>query len=311
MPCSSSPRGRDPAVRRLGEPRHPRVPGRRALHRQHLQPRRRRPVRLHGPRRRRRRLPGPRRGPGTHPFMDTSSEVSAALDALRAAVPAAHRLGVTLTRDTFVTGFAQGGQVSTALARALRHGADRRFTVRAVAPVSAPSTSSTSSSPAWSTAGHGTSAASSTRRTSSSPRTGRTLLRGPAEVFRAPYAEKIESLFDGDHPEPDIFEELPATVRELVTDAFLEQLERPTGAFLEAVRAVDGTCDWKPAAPVRLYTSTGNPDVPVGNTTSCAADLTAHGARVQVVDQGADVDHFGSFTKSAPRIAEWFATFDR
>ncbi|MGW7380047.1 hypothetical protein [Streptomyces sp. NPDC054794] len=90
-----------------------------------------------------------------------------------------------------------------------------------------------------------------------------------------------------------------------MTDDYYRRLTHPTGAFRAALRANDHTCDWKPAAPVRLYAGAKDTDVPIGNARTCARTLAGEGARVRVLNQG-DVDHVGSYVAALPRIVRWF-----
>jgi hypothetical protein len=125
----------------------------------------------------------------------------------------------------------------------------------------------------------------------------------PSEVFRAPYDQVADSLFDSDHREADVVAALPGTPRELFTDEFLARLEHPTGALAEVLAANDDPCRWRPAVPVRLYAGTADRDVVFSNAESCETDLRARGTRdVRVVNVG-DVDHFGSAMAALPRIA--------
>ncbi|RCH69376.1 alpha/beta hydrolase [Streptomyces sp. SDr-06] len=246
------------------------------------------------------------KGPGHHPYMDTASSVSASLDMLRATRTAARELGRPLTGDVYGTGFSQGGQVAMALGKALSQGADAHFRLKALAPVSGPYDIEGQEVPAlfdgrvndisgvlymsyWLTAQNRL----------------HPLYKDPAEAFRAPYAGVVEGLLDGTHTEEQILGALPGTVKDLLTPAFYERLRHPDGALLDAMRENDHTCDWKPSVPLRLYTASGDTDVPIANTRSCARQLAAHGKKAPVVDQGA-VDHNGAFRKSAPQIVRLF-----
>ncbi|MFI0515621.1 hypothetical protein ACH3Y9_39535 [Streptomyces sp. WSLK1-5] len=115
----------------------------------------------------------------------------------------------------------------------------------------------------------------------------------------------MESLLDGSHEQEGVVRGLVPAVERLLTPAFRERLRHPSGALLDAMRAADHTCDWKPRVPVRLYAASGDTDVPLGNTRTCARTLAGQGARVRVVDQGA-VDHFGSVLVSAPQVVRFF-----
>ncbi|WP_329383565.1 alpha/beta hydrolase [Streptomyces sp. NBC_01351] len=245
-------------------------------------------------------------GPGPHPYVDTASSVTASVDMLRAARTAGERLGRTVTRDVYATGFSQGGQVAMALGRELsRPGSG--FRLRALAPMAGPYDLSGSEVPGIVDG-------------RVAPRTAvfylsyfltaqnklHPLYKDPAEVFRAPYAQAVEDLFDGTHREEEIVNALPATPQELLTPEWYENIRAPRGELRTALKANDGACDWKPAAPVRLYTGAADTDVPIANTRACAADLARHGVRARIVDQGPDADHFTTAIRSAPQVARWF-----
>ncbi|MFJ8824821.1 alpha/beta hydrolase family protein [Streptomyces sp. NPDC102467] len=250
-------------------------------------------------------------GAGPHPYMDTASSVTASLDMLRAARHAADRLGRPLTGDVYATGFSQGGQVAMALGRALDSGADRHFRLRALAPVSGPYDLTGVEIPAlFDGRINDTSALFYVSYFLVAQNRLHPLYKDPRDVFRAPYADRVEALFDGDHTEEDVVKELPAhaTLKELLTPEFYARMKHPTGALKAVLEANDGTCAWKPDVPVRLYAAAGDTDVPIGNARSCAAQLKRAGVRgpVPVLDQGA-VDHFGGFQKAAPQVVRFFA----
>ncbi|CAM5387394.1 hypothetical protein SXANM310S_05782 [Streptomyces xanthochromogenes] len=245
-------------------------------------------------------------GPGRHPYMDTASGVSASLDMLRAARTAARQLGRPLTGDVYGTGFSQGGQVAMALGRALSRGADAHFRLKALAPVSGPYDIAGQEMPGLfdgrvnDTSGVLYLAYWLTAQNRLHP-----LYQDPGEAFREPYARVVEGLIDTRHTTEEVLGALPGTVKELLTPGFSARLQRPRGALLDAMRDNDRTCDWKPDVPVRLYTASGDTDVPMGNTLSCARQLAGHGKKAPVTDQGA-VDHNGAFRKSVPQIVRLF-----
>ena len=249
-------------------------------------------------------------GCGAHPYLDAASEASASLDMLRAARDVATRQGRGLERQVLVTGFSQGGQAAMALGRQLQRGADPYLRLGALAPISGTydlrraqlpaSLSGDSLDPrvsafnlayatvAWNRLHH--------------------LYKEPSEVFQAPYDATVEQLFDGSHDESDIFPQLPASPEELVTPRYLHWLKHPSGALLRAIRAADGTCDWAPDVPIRLYGASGDEQVTYGNTRNCVRALRARGARPQVVDYGtgSGTDHFATLHRALPDTLHWF-----
>jgi pimeloyl-ACP methyl ester carboxylesterase len=245
-------------------------------------------------------------GPGPHPYMDTASSVTASVDMLRAARTAAGRLGRPLTGDVYATGFSQGGQVAMALGKALHQGADRHFRLKALAPVSGPYDLEGQEMPAlFDGRVNDVSGVVYTAYWLVAQNRLHPLYKDPSDAFRAPYASRVESLLDGSHQQEDVIRGLAPSVRQLLTPAFYERLRHPSGAVLDAMRAADHTCAWKPDVPVRLYAGDGDTDVPIGNTRACARTLAGQGTRVRVVDQGA-VDHFGSAVVSAPQVVRFF-----
>ncbi|MGV9850296.1 alpha/beta hydrolase [Streptomyces sp. NPDC003442] len=245
-------------------------------------------------------------GPGPHPYMDTRSAVTASVDMLRAARTATNRLGRPLTGDVYATGFSQGGQVAMALGRALERGADQHFRLKGLAPVSGPYDLEGQEVPAlFDGRVNDTSGVLYISYWLVAQNRLHHFYKDLGEVFRAPYASRVESLFDGRHDEEEVVKGLASSVKQLLTPAFYDRLRHPAGPLLDAMRSADHTCDWTPDAPVRLYAGAADTDVPIGNARSCALQLAAHQAHVPVVNQG-DVDHFGSFATSAPQVARWF-----
>ncbi|MFF1919968.1 alpha/beta hydrolase [Streptomyces sp. NPDC058221] len=246
------------------------------------------------------------KGPGLHPYMDTGSGVTASLDMLRASRTAALRLGRPLTGDVYASGFSQGGQVAMALGKALEGGADRRLTLRALAPVSGPYDLEHAETPAiFDGRVNDTSALFYMTYFLTAQNRLHPLWKDPSEAFREPYADIVDDLFDTNHFEEEIIPALPATLKELLTDEYYEKIQHPTGALLAVIRAQDGNCAWKPDVPVRLYSSSGDTDVPIANARSCAADLAKRGVRAPVIDQGT-TSHNETYLKSGPQIVRWF-----
>lgn len=246
------------------------------------------------------------KGPGFHPYMDTRSAVTATLDMLRASRTAAQRLDRPLTGDVYASGFSQGGQVAMALGKALEGGADRRFTLRALAPVSGPYDIEHAEMPGtFDGSINDTSALFYMTYFLTAQNRIHPLWKDASEAFREPYADIVEGLFDSGHTEEEIFMSLPGTLKELLTDDYYEAIQHPTGALLDAVRAQDGNCAWKPDVPVRLYSSSGDTDVPIANARNCAADLAKRGVRAPVIDQGS-TSHNETYLKSGPQIVRWF-----
>jgi dienelactone hydrolase len=245
-------------------------------------------------------------GPGPHPFLHAASEATASVDLLRASLTIAARHGRRLDPQVFVTGFSQGGQAAMALGRVLQQGADPRFSLGALAPVSGtydvagaelPAIFSGQITPlsatyylpylllAWNRIYH--------------------LYRQPSQAFRAPYDQTMPIPYDGYHTSDQVTAGDAPTLSALLTPEFLGLLQHPAGALLRGLRINDATCDWQPHVPVRLYAASGDRDSVIANAWHCQAALRAHGADVPVIDVG-PVDHNNSLALALPKLLAWF-----
>jgi len=247
-------------------------------------------------------------GPGLHPYLDVADATDASVDMLEAARTAGNRLGRQLRQNVLVTGFSQGAVVAMGLGRALQAGATPGLRLAAVAPISGPYHLQNAEIPAAFTISQ-LDKADATYYVAYLLTAWQRVYRiydNPAEVFQAPYDKTVPPLYDGQHDERAIFPNLPATPQQLLTPAYLRQIEHPTGRLLAALRANDNTCsDWRPRVPVRFFFADGDEQVAPANTTQCRQDFTARGVPTTVVDVGG-VGHSESARRAASQVLTWF-----
>ncbi|MEU6039855.1 hypothetical protein ABZ801_31090 [Actinomadura sp. NPDC047616] len=251
-------------------------------------------------------------GPGVHPWKDVPSETTASLDMLRAARHAAADKGRMLERDVLVTGFSQGASAALGLARALQEGGDRWFRLRAVAPISGAYHFENAELPALRD-GELPPKLSVAYTAYLLTSWGRLhgLYRTPAEVFRQPYADRVEELFDGTTPGPQMLEALPGSLDELLTTRGWAMLRRPSGVFARALDVDAEVCTaWTPHVPIRLYKMDGDEQAVTANTDRCRTSLRARGVDAPVVDVGERTyegsRHLGSNLAGTTMIVRWF-----
>jgi dienelactone hydrolase len=252
-------------------------------------------------------------GPGTHPWMDVPSETSASLDMLRAARPFASSTGRTLQRDVLATGFSQGASAALGLARALQDGADPWLRLRAVAPIGGAYAFRNAEIPALLN-GELDPKLSVVYTTYLFVAFNRLhhLYGSQSEVFQAPYADRVEKLFDGTTPGEEMFNALPGHLDELLTARGFEMLRKPPTRFAAALRVADGTCTgWRPRVPMRLYVADADEQAATANTAHCQAAFRAAGADVPVVKlkkhQYYGSTHLGSAVTGTAEVVRWFS----
>ncbi|NBE52076.1 hypothetical protein GUY60_11705 [Streptomyces sp. YC537] len=246
-------------------------------------------------------------GPGIHPYGHPGATVTASVDALRAARTFARRDGRDLRRSVHVSGFSQGGPATMMVGRALQEGDDPYFRLGALAPVAGP----------FDLSGFEADAADDKLAKSSlylayfvtawNRMYG--LYDAPEDAFRAPYAQEVETLFDGDHTGEQIAAALPGTSAELFTEEFLDQVRHPTGVLRQKLKALDTTCDWRPDVPVHLFHARGDGDVAITHAEHCRGQLIDNGAEQQLTDIG-EFDHNTSVRKALPQVVRWFDDAD-
>lgn len=245
-------------------------------------------------------------GPGPHPFLDVTTEASASLDLLRAARTVAAGQQRTLRREVYVTGFSQGGSAATALGQTLERGADGWFRLGALAPIAGaydarrielPALIGGTVAPPYNV-GYTAYLVVAWNRLHG-------LYQRPEEFFAAPYASKVESLYDGVHTGEDLGATLPGTPEELFTPHGLAVLHAPSGPFAAALAVHDASCDGI-RAPARLLVDRADEQVPAANSDYCATRLRAG----TVVDVGTRLyngsAHLGSNITGTAAALSWF-----
>ncbi|MEV0274669.1 lipase [Hamadaea sp. NPDC050747] len=246
-------------------------------------------------------------GPGTHPYFHAPTMVSASIDALRATRAVAARSGRLVAGATSVAGFSQGANAAFLLAQALQDGADRRFSLGALAPISGAYRLFDVEWPA-ALGGDVDPAAAAYYLAYLTVAWDRVynLYDDESEVFQAPYGGHVAELFDGRHTLDETLDALPAMPGDLLQKAYADRLIRPTGVLAKAAEVNDVACrDFTPTAPVRMYAAHGDPEAVFANSLACQESL--RGADVSLTDVG-DVNHITSLVLSVPQVARWFAT---
>ena len=247
-------------------------------------------------------------GSGTGPieYLIAKSEASASADLLTAARTLASSRHDGLQRGVLVTGFSEGGQAAMALGDDLQssHG---YFRLRALTPVSGPYELSTAELPGlfngqvspavepyyvgyvlttWNPLYH--------------------LYAQPSDAFRAPYASKMATLYNGSQQDNAVVAALPPTLRQLLTPRYYALLQHRTAKVTRAFAAND-TCGWTPRVPVRMFAASGDTTVTPADAAQCAATIRSHGGNVTLVQLG-NVSHDVSDFLALHQIVRWFLT---
>jgi len=199
------------------------------------------------------------------PYIHSDSEASAVIDAVRAARQAAPALGLALDGKLLITGYSQGGHAAMATLRAMERDHAAEFDVVAAAPSAGPYSVSVGMINGIANAMVGVQVFLPFEITAWQKVYGDVYAR-PDDVFTAPYAATIETLF----PSADVAglpallpAGTPAQARDAIFQgAFMADLAtNPRNGVAVAARKQDLVAGWHPRAPVLLCGSSGDPVV--------------------------------------------------
>jgi fermentation-respiration switch protein FrsA (DUF1100 family) len=239
-----------------------------------------------------------------HRYFDAETEASSAVDLLSASRHVLARLKVRQDGRLFTFGFSQGGHVALALHRALE---DARVKVDGTAVVGG-----VFDVERWFLSLlHDTT-------TITLPLYASYLLLAyddmydvyehPSDVFREPYASTVGGLFDMRHFWDDVLAGLPPTSPELLQPTYFARVtadpDEPMRVHLRR-NAVDR---WTPRAPVRIYHSPDDEEVPFDDALVSAGRLGRRGADVSV--RRVTGDHVNSWIQALPRAVRWFQSLE-
>jgi len=128
-----------------------------------------------------------------------------------------------------------------------------------------------------------------------------------ASVFRPHYARIVDDLFDMRHFFDDIVSELPPPGWKILTPSYLEQLTTDHNERMR-VRLRENAVDrWSPRAPVRVYHSRDDEEVPYDDALVSVDRLRRSGATI-TVRSFSGLDHANSWIQAMPRAIQWFRT---
>ena len=239
-----------------------------------------------------------------HRYFHAKTEASAAIDLLAAAQPVLAALHVRQDGRLFVFGWSQGGHAAMALQRELER---RRVRVTGAAVVGGvfdverwfftSLTSETVTRPLYST--YLLLAYDDIYDVYSST----------ADVFRPQYAGIVEDLFDMRHFFDDIVAALPTPMWQILAPSYLAHLFADRNEPFR-VRLRENAVDrWSPRAPIRVYQSRADEEVPFDDALVSVGRLHRNGATIDVrLFDG--LDHVNSWIQAMPRAIQWFRTLE-
>ncbi|MCC6459850.1 MAG: T9SS type A sorting domain-containing protein [Saprospiraceae bacterium] len=258
---------------------------------------------------------------GFHPYVHAASEASVALDMLRALPAFNSQYGVHTNNQLFMTGYSQGGHASMALHRAVESDLAAEFSATAAAHLSGPYSigevmrglilsDSVDYFPGY------------LPNTILSYQTAYgNLFNQVSDIFKAPYAAKIDAFYKGNLALGQLNSELISLLvtnvgdsrplRMLQDSVVQAVLNDPQHPFNIALRD-NNVYAWAPKAPTRIFYCKADDQVPYLNSLLARDSMTARGASSLVAqDVNTNADHGGCVTPALTNTLLFFAGYQQ
>ena len=238
-----------------------------------------------------------------HPYLQSELSASASIDMLIAAKNYCDDNGISYSGDLYICGYSEGGYVTMATHKKLEAGYSSQFQLQASAPMAGPYDV------------EATADGLLTLDTYSSPALIGFLLYSYSEyyddlnlsdVFNAPYANQIPSLFDGTKNLATINASLTTDMTTLLNQTFINDFNSNSSHSLRLAFRENSLLNWNPKNPIRLYHSVADEIVPYSISVNAEQVLSANStSTVELISIPT-----GSHTDAAVPIVlsalEWF-----
>jgi pimeloyl-ACP methyl ester carboxylesterase len=240
-----------------------------------------------------------------HRYFHATTEASSAVDLLAASRRALASLHVQQNDKLFTFGFSQGGHAALALHRELQ---DTGVEVTATATVGG-----VFDVEQWFLASLANETAVTLPLYVSyillSYDDVYNVLGQTSDVFRRRFASTVPDLFDMQHFFDDVLAGLPPSSRALLRSSYYASVSASPQDPLRVRLRENAVDEWSPYAPVRVYHSPDDEEVPYEGALASAARLRNRGADVTVRPLPG-FDHVNSWIQAMPRAVAWFRRLD-
>jgi fermentation-respiration switch protein FrsA (DUF1100 family) len=246
-----------------------------------------------------------------HPFMHAKSEATSAADMIRATITLCGKLTAGLTGELFLLGYSQGGHWTMALHRELDSNPIPEFRIVASAPMEGPFDLSGASMREALEHPTISSTVYSAYLFHAYMSVYGTIASSYSEAIRAPYADRIPTLFSGATTLVYAYRKLPKRPVDLFTEEYMQGLlSNPDHPFLAAL-AENDLYDWRPAPgeQVILVHSRADEVVPFSNAELAYARMREKGALVELNEIPGEYKHVAGFLPAMQIAVKKFHPF--
>jgi pimeloyl-ACP methyl ester carboxylesterase len=239
-----------------------------------------------------------------HPYIHAELTANAVIDMLRAARNYCDEGNIALNDELLLTGYSEGGYATLATQKYLESYYSDEFTITGAAPMAGPYNME------WTT-----DYMLRQERFNNPYYFGYILVayndiygwNNLTGVFKSPYAERINALFDGTHGGKYINSQLTYSVADLFKADFLSSYMGDGQSDIKAAMRENSLLDFKPQAPILLIHSSADQDVPYENSVQAKEYFQSQGADVEFITIP-ELPHFEAALLAYPAALIWLAS---
>ena len=210
-----------------------------------------------------------------HPYLHAKSLTPCIIDFIRAGKKHIANENISLNGNLFLSGYSEGGYVTLAAQKDIEENYSNEFQLTAVAPLAGPYDL------------RGTSDSVFINKEYGNPIYIGYLLTAYNEIykwnkldemFKEPYSNTINSLFDGSKTWNEIGAQLPNSFSDLLKDDFVNSYLSGNEQELSSAFDENTLLNWKPNTPIHFFHGDSDETVPVENAFEAMENLKANGA---------------------------------
>ncbi|MBN2237379.1 MAG: hypothetical protein JW729_07455 [Bacteroidales bacterium] len=238
-----------------------------------------------------------------HPYLQSELSASASIDMMLAAKNYCTINGISFDGDLYICGYSEGGYVTMATHKKLEASYSSEFNLQASAPMAGPYDV------------EATADGLIGLQTYSSPALIGFILFSYSEyysnlsldnIFNAPYAAQIPSLFDGTKNLATINASLTTDITALVNQTFVSDFNSNANHSLRLAFRENSLLNWYPKTPIRLYHSVEDEIVPYSISETALQTLQTNSSSTVELITYQTGSHTGAAMPIILSALEWF-----
>ena len=242
-----------------------------------------------------------------HPYLDAESLIPSVIDLLRASKTYCSENQIILDERVFLAGYSEGGYVSLVTQKVIEEDYTSEFDLTAVAPMAGPYDLKGTVDAAFKSNNYqGDMAYIGFFFTAYNEIYGWNRLN---DIFNAPYAAMMPSLYDGSKTWGEILAQLPSSFSELMNPDFINNYLNGKETDVSLVIQENTILNWTPQTPIHFFHGDADITVPYQNVLTAIEQFESNGALNIELTTIPGGNHETSGPVASIEAIQWFESF--